>query len=126
MSDPRSLGRGTCYQSSALATLTDPTLTYVEGVLVADLPTDRLTTAHAWNERPDGSIDDITLLDVLRDAPDVTLTYIPVRRGTDLTVAELDARGNPDDLTMLARYYLTHDTKERPWLSTTTSPDSPS
>jgi hypothetical protein len=91
-----------CYQASYLAAWLDPGLTYVEGVLVVDMPGGGFALPHAWNETTDGRVLDGTLLDPLRDDPAVTVTYYPVRRGTDLSFAELNDRGNPADLVALA------------------------
>jgi hypothetical protein len=87
-----------CYQVSALRVLTEG-LEYAEGVLVADLPEGRIALAHAWNVSINDDVDNATLLPVLRSA---RLTYVEVRRGTELTIAELNDRGNPDDLEALA------------------------
>lgn len=90
---------GQCYQAAWFGMLTEG-LTYVEGVLVADLPAGRIALAHAWNEDEAGAVVDKTLLQALRE--EAELTYIPVRRGTDLTFVEINERGNPADLVALA------------------------
>lgn len=93
---------GACYQYSRLLTLRRPELTYVEGVLVLD----PLAMAHAWCEDPDGNVVDCTLSPENRQ--DAYPFYMPVRRGTDLTIAELDARGNPEDLIQEAAETMDH------------------
>lgn len=94
---------GTCYPSSRLMSLVHP-LEYVEGVLVIGVDEWTVPLAHAWCVDPDGAIVDVTLSAELR-ASDNELRYIEVRRGTNLTVTELGARGNPDDLMALADTY---------------------
>lgn len=88
-----------CYQVSWLNAQLDPDLTYVEGVLVVEMPGGGFALPHAWNERDDGTVVDETLLEVL-SGEDVR--YIAVRHGTDLTFTELNERGNPPDLVELA------------------------
>lgn len=90
--------QGTCYQTSLLATVTRG-LEYVEGVLVFSIGESKSAIAHAWNVDAHGGIVDLTLRPV--DA-DITLTYVPVRVGTSLTVMEMNERGNPADLQELA------------------------
>lgn len=93
---------GICYQAARLINQTRG-LEYVEGLLIVPAAGREVVLPHAWNVTRAGEVVDTTPAGTITGA-----RYEPVRYGTELTIAELDERGNPTDLVHRALHYGVH------------------